>query len=118
MGQQLITFAAAPGREDMMTVDVTVVSTRSSRMLWSITVAQPDEKVTKRKGVDDPPSTISAATTTVIADQLFGKLQFSLVCSPCMIPCAHYRSVLFNYSFRPHGVLNTNATPTFHNSRS
>ena len=42
---------------------------------WSITVAQPDGKVTKQKGVDDTTSTTSAATTTVIANQFLGKLQ-------------------------------------------
>ena len=58
-----------------MTLGVTVVSTMSSWMSWSITVAQPDGEVTKWKGVDDTSSTTSAATTTIIANKLLGKLQ-------------------------------------------
>ena len=57
-----------------MTLGVTVVSTRSLWTSWSITVAQPDGDVTKWKGVDLTFSTTSAATTTIIANKLLGKL--------------------------------------------
>ena len=74
MAQPLIAIALAaiPGGEDPTTLGIRVVSTRSSWTSWSITVAQPDGKV---KGVDDTSSMTLAATTTIIANKLLGKLQ-------------------------------------------
>ena len=67
MAQPFIEFMAEPSCEDLTTIGVTAVSTRSSRSLWtpwSITVAQLYGEETKPKGVNDNPFMISSAVTT------------------------------------------------------